>query len=395
MITLPDALVARIPVIRIQDNDPMNINTLMQNLKSHCKFTNVHDLEATGFDDNFMRGLHQPSLIVVRGELAITPAVYNKMRLSQSCLVLLGDGDRSPLVFECGAYYPTPGDLAQALHIGVGLAMPTANFAANSLRGLTCLQAEQVCRLSLAKAGNQGLTHELLTAVRAEVLGAIEGVEVMVRKASFYQPDAGLLEWLNWAVVAQSNTRFYHLRPRGLLLHGKPGTGKTEAANYVANCFNMPLVRLNLPAMLNKWLGEAERALSNALSSVETLAPCVMLLDEADKVITTASGSGEETSRRMLSKLLWWLSNHQAPVLTVMTANDLAHFPVELHRDGRLDATVEVHELKTTAELDAFVDGVKKCYQGTMALPPIDFGQAPYNQARVTRLIERAIVHQN
>jgi len=239
------------------------------------------------------------------------------------------------------------------------------------------------------------LTHELLTAVRAEVLGSIDGVEVMIRKAGFYRPDPGLTDWLNWASRAQANARYYNLRPRGLLLHGKPGTGKTEAANYVANCLNMPLVRLNLPAMLNKWLGEAERSLTNALASVETLAPCVMLLDEADKVITTASGSGEETSRRMLSKLLWWLSNHQAPVLTVMTANDLQHFPVELHRDGRLDATVEVKELQTPVELDAFVDGVKSCYQGTMGLPPIDFGKAPYNQARVTRLIERAIILQN
>jgi hypothetical protein len=60
-----------------------------------------------------------------------------------------------------------------------------------------------------------------------------------------------------------------------------------------------------------------------------------------------------------------------------------------------LDATVEVKELQTISELGAFVDGVKNSYQGTMVLPPIDFGHAPFNQARVTRLIERAIIHQN
>ncbi|QKT03906.1 AAA family ATPase [Ectothiorhodospiraceae bacterium 2226] len=123
--------------------------------------------------------------------------------------------------------------------------------------------------------------------------------------------------------------------PKGILLLGVQGGGKSLAAKAVAGVWGVPLLRLDLGGVYNKYIGETERNMREALKSAELLAPCVLWIDEIEKGIQTESDGG--TSQRVLGTLLTWMAEKQARVFTVATANDIQALPPELVRKGRLD----------------------------------------------------------
>jgi SpoVK/Ycf46/Vps4 family AAA+-type ATPase len=124
--------------------------------------------------------------------------------------------------------------------------------------------------------------------------------------------------------------------PKGLLLIGVQGCGKSLAAKATASAFGVPLLRLEFGALFNKYHGETERNLRDALKMAEVMSPCVLWLDEIEKGL---SGNHDDTgtSRRVLASLLTWMSERKAPVLLVATANDISTLPSELIRKGRFD----------------------------------------------------------
>ena len=126
--------------------------------------------------------------------------------------------------------------------------------------------------------------------------------------------------------------------PRGVLLLGVQGCGKSAAAKAAATLLGAPLLRLDLAAVYDKYVGESERRLREALAAAEALAPCVVWLDEIEKGVATGSGDGDGgASRRLLGSFLTWLAEHRAPVFVVATANDITALPPELVRKGRFD----------------------------------------------------------
>ena len=124
--------------------------------------------------------------------------------------------------------------------------------------------------------------------------------------------------------------------PRGMLLLGVQGCGKSLAAKAVAGSWGVPLLRLDVGALYNKYIGESEKNLRDAIRSAETLEPCVLWLDEIEKAI---QGSGDDTgtSNRLLGTLLTWMAENKARVFIVATSNDIDKLPPELMRKGRLD----------------------------------------------------------
>lgn len=124
--------------------------------------------------------------------------------------------------------------------------------------------------------------------------------------------------------------------PRGILLVGVQGGGKSLAAKAVAGLWQLPLLRLDFGALYNKFFGETERNLRNALATAEAMSPCVLWVDEIEKAI--ASGDYDSgTSKRVLGTLLTWMAERRATVFLVATANRIDNLPPELIRKGRLD----------------------------------------------------------
>ncbi|MDX1698297.1 MAG: AAA family ATPase, partial [Thiohalobacterales bacterium] len=142
--------------------------------------------------------------------------------------------------------------------------------------------------------------------------------------------------------------------PRGILLVGVQGGGKSLAARAIAGLWSLPLLRLDFGTLYNKYFGETERNLREALRAAEAMAPCVLWIDEIEKAIATGDNDNG-TSRRILGNLLTWMAERRAPVFIVATANVIEHLPPELIRKGRLDEIffVDLPDAATRAEIFA------------------------------------------
>ena len=163
-----------------------------------------------------------------------------------------------------------------------------------------------------------------------------------------YEPDtaeftrvAGMGRLKKWiaqrrAPFVEGNTPKGLDPPRGVLLLGVQGCGKSLAAKAVAGGFGVPLLRLDIGTLYNKYHGETERNLRAALKNAEMLSPCVLWLDEIEKALAT-EGSDDGVSRRVLGYLLTWMAERKGKVFLVATANDVSALPAELLRKGRFD----------------------------------------------------------
>lgn len=124
--------------------------------------------------------------------------------------------------------------------------------------------------------------------------------------------------------------------PKGMLLLGVQGCGKSLAAKTVAGIFGVPLLRLDFGSMYNKYHGETEKNLRGALKTAGLMQPCVLWMDEIEKGLST-SESDEGTSKRILGTLLTWMAERKEKVFLVATSNDIESLLPELVRKGRLD----------------------------------------------------------
>ena len=164
------------------------------------------------------------------------------------------------------------------------------------------------------------LSFELETARMADVAGLSRLKQWLERRRSVFladQPPAGLDA------------------PKGVLLLGVQGAGKSLAAKACAGSFGVPLLRLDFGTLYNKFYGETERNLREALATAGQMAPCVLWIDEIEKGLATDSEGGP--SRRILGTLLTWMAERDSPVFLVATANDVESLPPELLRKGRFD----------------------------------------------------------
>ena len=147
--------------------------------------------------------------------------------------------------------------------------------------------------------------------------------------------------------------------PKGLILLGVQGGGKSLAAKAVAGIWNVPLLRLDFGVLYNKFFGETERNMREALQTAEVMAPCVLWCDEIEKGISTGDyDSG--TSKRVLGTLLTWMAENDKQVFIVATANDITALPPELIRKGRLDEIFFVDLPSAAVRQDIFAIHLQK-----------------------------------
>ncbi|HKE95533.1 MAG TPA: AAA family ATPase [Povalibacter sp.] len=163
-----------------------------------------------------------------------------------------------------------------------------------------------------------------------------------------------LKDWLKQRRAAFDGSAPQLDAPKGLLLLGVQGCGKSVAARAAARIYGVPLLRLDFAALHNKYMGESERNLRDTLATADIMAPCVLWIDEIEKGTASGDGEGDSgTSRRILGTFLTWLAEKQTRVFVVATANDISALPPELIRKGRFDEIffVDLPKLSVRAEI--------------------------------------------
>lgn len=127
--------------------------------------------------------------------------------------------------------------------------------------------------------------------------------------------------------------------PKGVLITGVPGCGKSLNAKAAANLFEVPLLRLDMGRLMGKYVGESEGNLRSAIALAEAISPCVLWIDELEKAFAGigGSGGGAEVTTRLFGNFLTWMQEKESPTFVVATANDITQLPPELLRKGRFD----------------------------------------------------------
>jgi len=213
------------------------------------------------------------------------------------------------------------------------------------LGGMTLAQARQA--VAFAVLGDTRLDEHDLRAVisrKAKLLRGASAVE-------FLPPDlnhtelggfSGLKSWLKRAAVGfTSEAKELGLpTPRGVLIVGVQGCGKSLAAKAIAREWRMPLLKFDASGLYDKFIGESEKNFKRAIATAEAMAPAVLWIDEIEKAMgsgAAASDADGGLSRRLFGSFLTWLQENRREVFVVATANDLSALPPELLRKGRFD----------------------------------------------------------
>jgi len=241
-----------------------------------------------------------------------------------------------------------------------------------NLQGLTISDARRLIRNAIYNDG--AITKADLPAVmkaKYSLLGQ-EGVLSFEYDTEEFANVGGFKTLIHW--IEQRKETFLNPNsvldaPKGVMLLGVQGCGKSLAAKAVAGAWGVPLLRLDFGALYNKFFGETEKNIRESLKTAQLMAPCVLWMDEIEKGIATGDyDSG--TSRRVLASLLTWMAENKESVFIVATANDIQSLPPELIRKGRMDEIffVDLPDFQTRAKI--FSIHMKKRLQ---SIDAIDF----------------------
>jgi SpoVK/Ycf46/Vps4 family AAA+-type ATPase len=247
----------------------------------------------------------------------------------------------------------------------VTISRQSLSMLIRNLKGLTYRDAQQVARSAIYNDG--AISNMDLPRVMEEKFKLLnrDGVLSFEYENISFDDIAGLSKLKQWIIdrkpIFQSDEENpYGLEaPKGVLLLGVQGCGKSLAAKAVAAGFGVPLMRLDFGSIYNKYHGETEKNLRESLSSAEVMAPCVMWIDEIEKGISVGSSDGG-TSKRVLGTLLTWMAERKAKVFLIATANDIESLPPELIRKGRFDEIFFVDLPKEPVRARIFAIHIKK-----------------------------------
>ena len=226
----------------------------------------------------------------------------------------------------------------------VRLSKDEVNGLASDLQGLTLFEAERaLARAYFEDGALDGADREGVRATKRDLVQG-GGLLEFIPAPEGLDQIGGLDRLKRWLRTRQSGFTpapgEHPLdAPRGILLLGVQGCGKSLAAKAVASAWGLPLLSLDAGRLLAPYIGESERNLRDALRRVERIAPCVLWVDEIEKafVSTRSTESDGGVSKRLLGALLTWMQERKAPVFLVATANSVEELPPEMMRKGRVD----------------------------------------------------------
>jgi SpoVK/Ycf46/Vps4 family AAA+-type ATPase len=342
--------------------------------------------------------------------------LMQKFRDNGSCLVLVDHQDSLPAFVKSEATpleiaLPDEAELEKIIRrtlrrinergsIEVRLGRRDLQTIIRNLRGLTRRQAEQI--IVDAVAEDRKLDADDINTIlagkrqRLQQGGILEYVEAPVDLSSI----GGLTHLKKWLsrrknALSDEAASFGLTPPRGLLLLGAQGAGKSLSAKAIAAAWQRPLLRLDPGALYDKYIGESERRLREALHQAELMAPIILWIDEIEKGFASAATHSNDggLSQRMFGTLLTWMQEHAAPVFLVATANNIDALPPELLRKGRFDEIffVDLPKRATRKEIIAIHLRKRGRDPRTFDLPALAAASDGYSGAEIEQAVIAAL----
>lgn len=214
-------------------------------------------------------------------------------------------------------------------------------MAATTLANMTKIESENVLATQMAKLSLTKDDIKELAIEKDKLFSNISGLEKVKIDSSTLSVAGldGLQKWLeNRRKLLTADLKSRSLpAPRGVLLVGVPGCGKSLSAKFIAASWNLPLYRLDFASIQGMYVGQSENRLKDAFSSADNAAPCVLWIDEIEKGLSASSNDSSGVTTRMIGQFLFWLQEGTAKVFVVATSNDVSKLPPELLRRGRFD----------------------------------------------------------
>lgn len=235
---------------------------------------------------------------------------------------------------------------AFAEDLDIEIAPDAKNEIALSLRGLSEFQIKQILNLAYQDGGYIDGGDKTLILKEKEQFIKKSGMLELVNFNEKLDDIGGLdnlKRWLDRKSKIFKNLdkaiRFGVDVPKGIMIVGMPGCGKSLTAKATANLFEIPLVRLDVGRLLGKYVGESEENMRRALKLSEAISPCVLWIDEIEKAFSGVGGSGggSDVTTRLFGQFLTWMQEKENTVFIVATANDISNMPPEFLRKGRFD----------------------------------------------------------
>lgn len=345
---LDDLVRAQVPIVEVVNSDPLHVIELVTFLTG----VKPIQLEINNID-------HSPNFtgkrVYISSTVKLTNGLYRDIERNNSTLIYLtAAATGSPLVYAYGELEAPPSAISSFLKVDLNIA--------KELKGLTVTQAKVITRV-LRERGAEALTPQNCARLSTELYAPMNGLYLVDPDSNYTYPEE-LQEWvaLNLPILKNDVPA---LRPRGLLLKGGAGTGKTSFAKKLGAELGWNIFRLDVASSLQKYLGESEQTVRQHLQSIAKMTPCILLIDEVEKVFSGEDATGAVT--RILSYLLWWLSEHNDRVFTIMTSNDISSVPPELYRAGRID---EVLTLTAMSKNEAILFAEKWLHENYLVISP-------------------------
>lgn len=215
-----------------------------------------------------------------------------------------------------------------------------------SFKGLNEFQIKQILNLAYQDGGCLDFDDKQLILSQKEQLIKKAGLLEMIPVHETIEDIGGLENLKEWLYKKErifnqldKAIKFGVDIPKGIMIVGMPGCGKSLAAKATAKLFEIPLVRLDVGRLLGKYIGESEENMRKALKLSEAISPCVLWIDEIEKAFSGVGGSGggSDVTTRLFGQFLTWMQEKENTVFIVATANDISKIPPEFLRKGRFD----------------------------------------------------------
>lgn len=227
--------------------------------------------------------------------------------------------------------------------VGADINPDLEKYLVDSALGLTDTEADLAFRLAKEKDGFKSMDAVQVISSEKEQIIRKSGILDYVKVDASLEKSVGGLDSLKLWLKRRSKAfeikakEFGLKEPKGILLLGVPGCGKSLTAKCIAAEWKQPLLKLDIGKVFSMYVGSSENNIREAIQTAEAVAPCVLWIDEIEKGLATQGEQDGGTSTRVFSTILTWMQEKTKPVFVVATANDISNLPPELLRKGRFD----------------------------------------------------------